>query len=199
MRLVACLAVACVTAFAQDHVEDSTNPFAGNQQAVTAGARLYAQTCQSCHGAAGAGERGPALNGRLARGERDGEIFQNIRNGVPGTAMPAFGALSTDETWQLVVFIRSLTPAITGGAGGGGSVAAGSQIFAGKGGCVGCHAVNGRGGITGPDLSVIGATAADALRQKILTPSAEVAADAVAARFGKGAVGPASLVRIRRG
>ena len=41
---------------------DSTrNPLATNPTAVADGRRVYNQTCQSCHGAGGQGDRGPAL------------------------------------------------------------------------------------------------------------------------------------------
>src|SRR5437870_4620963 len=49
--------------------------------------------------------------------------------------------------------------------------AAGEALFFGKAGCAGCHEVNGRGGITGPDLSAAGQTAPEALRAKILNPN----------------------------
>src|SRR5438067_9217863 len=39
------------------------NPLANNPSAAVAGRRLYDQACQSCHGSAGQGDRGPALNG----------------------------------------------------------------------------------------------------------------------------------------
>ena len=48
---------------------------------------------------------------------------------------------------------------------------AGEALFFGKAGCAGCHEVNGRGGITGPDLSNAGQTSPDALRTKILNPN----------------------------
>ena len=170
MKLLGCLLLAYAVALAQDRIEDQTNPFAANPQAVVNGARVYEQTCQSCHGGGGAGDRGPALNGRLARGDRDGEIFQNIRNGINGTPMPSFSQLSTDQTWQLVAYIRSLNGSVAVSSNVSGNLAAGAQIFAGKAGCVGCHSVNGRGGVTGPDLSTSGTNSSEALRQKILTP-----------------------------
>ncbi|HMV48735.1 MAG TPA: c-type cytochrome, partial [Blastocatellia bacterium] len=70
---------------AQEHIpQNAKNPFAGNAAAIAAGARLYEQACQSCHGGeAKGGERAPALNGGFRRGNLDGEIFLNIRNGVP--------------------------------------------------------------------------------------------------------------------
>ena len=48
----------------------------------------------------------------------------------------------------------------------------GEALFFGKAACASCHEVNGRGGIVGPDLSNAGRLSADALRQKIVDPSA---------------------------
>src|SRR5262245_14258858 len=52
-----------------------------------------------------------------------------------------------------------------------GNVANGEALFFGKAGCAGCHEVNGRGGIVGPDLSAAGTRFPEALRAKILNPS----------------------------
>src|SRR5262245_10491171 len=46
----------------------------------------------------------------------------------------------------------------------------GESLFFGKAGCGGCHEVNGRGGVTGPDLSAAGTRSPEALREKILNP-----------------------------
>ena len=42
----------------------------------------------------------------------DAQIAKIIRNGVPGTAMPAYGTdrLSDDQMGPLIAYIRSLTP-----------------------------------------------------------------------------------------
>jgi alcohol dehydrogenase (cytochrome c) len=73
---------------------------------------LYDQTCQSCHGPAGQGDRGPALNQtNFARGSSDGDLFRAIRAGAPGTQMPAFAQLTDTQTWQLVSYVRSLAAA----------------------------------------------------------------------------------------
>jgi len=52
-----------------------------------------------------------------------------------------------------------------------GNPANGEVLFFGKAGCAGCHEVNGRGGIVGPDLSAAGTRFPEALRTKILNPS----------------------------
>src|SRR5262245_17692271 len=48
---------------------------------------------------------------------------------------------------------------------------AGDALCAGKAGCGGCHEVNGRGGITGPDLSAAGTRSPEALIEKIRNPN----------------------------
>lgn len=170
--------IVCSTAailFAQEHTQQNEkNPLAGNASAVTAGQRLYEQACQSCHGGEGRGDRAPALAGGTFRhGTLDGEIFLNIRNGVPSTQMPAFRRLTTEQVWQLVSYIRSLSGAPTTATNErtAGNLLAGEQLFFGKANCAACHEINARGASIGPDLSNVGRFAADALRQKILDPT----------------------------
>jgi alcohol dehydrogenase (cytochrome c) len=50
--------------------------------------------------------------------------------------------------------------------------ASGEALFSGKAQCSACHQVNARGGAAGPDLSNAARLSADALRQKIVNPSA---------------------------
>jgi PQQ-dependent dehydrogenase (methanol/ethanol family) len=154
--------------------DQRTNPLAGDPAAVTAGARLYGGNCQVCHGGNGTGDRAPALAGGAFRhGSSDNDLFQNIRFGIPGTQMQAFSALSADQVWQLVTYIRSLNGAAPGAKETvAGDASAGEQLFFGKAACSNCHQVNARGGVTGPDLSDAGRLSAAALRQKILNPSA---------------------------
>jgi PQQ-dependent dehydrogenase (methanol/ethanol family) len=153
------------------------NPFAGNTSAIADGEVLYQQTCQACHGGKARGDRGPALaGGNFRHGGEDGELFQTIRNGVPGTQMPAFSDLPTDNVWRIISYLRSLNS--NGGAADEvlrGDGAAGEKTFWGKAGCGRCHEVNGRGGIVAPDLSAAGTNSADYLRQMVLNPNAGVA------------------------
>ena len=173
--------------------DTTRNPLAGSAAAV-AGRRLYDQTCQSCHGPAGQGDRGPALNGgSFARGAEDGDLFRAIRGGISGTQMPPFAGLTDEQTWQLVSYIRSLTAAAPSPAAlvpAAGDPGAGEALFFGKAGCVTCHEVNGRGGIAGPDLSTAGRTPAAALRKKILDPNAP-------ATSGRGDSPPPQVVVVR--
>ena len=81
------------------------------------GEGLYLQRCASCHGTA----NGPATFARALtklppeiaalpwQAERsDEQLNAVIRNGVPGTAMPASPDLSTAQTRSLVAYLRTL-------------------------------------------------------------------------------------------
>ncbi|HQR32540.1 MAG TPA: PQQ-dependent dehydrogenase, methanol/ethanol family [Blastocatellia bacterium] len=168
----------CVLAgvlLAQEHIpQNAKNPFAGNAAAIAAGSRLYEQACQSCHGGeAKGGERAPALaSGSFRRGNLDGEIFLNIRNGIPSTQMPPFKRLTTDQVWQLVSYIRSLSATATANTETvAGNLLAGEQLFFGKANCAACHEINAHGASVGPDLSTAGRHSAELLKQKILDPA----------------------------
>jgi alcohol dehydrogenase (cytochrome c) len=152
---------------------------ARQSQSDTDGQRLYNQTCQSCHGAAGQGDRGPALNTpTFVHGSEDADLFRTIRSGIPGTQMPPFPGLSDDQIRQLVSYVHSLQGKLPPGGASGtttmatdGDAAAGESIFFGRAGCASCHEVNGRGGIVGPDLSAAGGLGPAALHQKIVDPN----------------------------
>jgi PQQ-dependent dehydrogenase (methanol/ethanol family) len=168
----------CVAVPSAQQSDTTRNPLGTNPAAIAAGQQLYNRTCQACHGPAGVGERGPALNtGAFAHGREDGDLFHVIRDGVTGSQMPPFRELSDEQVWQLVSYVRSLTnppptsPAAAVAASGG-IPANGERLFFGTAGCAGCHQVNGRGSIVGPDLSTAGRRPLPALRQKILDPNA---------------------------
>jgi alcohol dehydrogenase (cytochrome c) len=190
------LALLCIFAgalFAQEHSPDKEkNPLAGNPSAIAAGARLYEQACQACHGGEARGsERGPALGtGSFKHGGLDGQIFLNIRNGVASTQMPPFKRLTTEQVWQLVSYIRSLNvaPAAATSNSAAGSLLAGEQLFFGKANCAACHEINARGAAIGPDLSNAGRITADLLRQKILDPATSTNPNARGRRRNPGAI-----------
>jgi alcohol dehydrogenase (cytochrome c) len=158
------------------------------------GKRVYDQACVSCHGPAGQGDRGPALNrGTFVRGNDDADLFRTIRAGVPGTEMPSFARLTDEQVWQLVSYIRSLSGLDTPPAAVtpvSADAAAGEGVFFGKAQCSSCHDVNGRGGIVGPDLSTAARLSPQALRRKILRPAEPIAT-------GRGAPPPPQVVVAR--
>lgn len=138
------------------------NPFAGNSQAIAQGEQVYNQNCTSCHGPnGGAGEIGPEIIHNLSvplRGElNDNQILEVIRNGAPGTLMPAWkGKLADDDILKIGAFLHSLRgTAIDNPLPG--NVAHGEEIFWGKGQCGSCHMLDGRGGLKGPDLTNVAA------------------------------------------
>lgn len=177
MRITTASLLTLLPLLAQHVPQNDKNPLTGNAEAIIAGHKLYDQTCIGCHGAdARGGERGPSLTATLKHGASEGEIFQNIRGGVAGTQMPAFSQLSGEQGWQLVSYIRSLSPSANkSGETIAGDVTAGSAVFNGKGGCVKCHQVYGKGTAVGPDLSNEAANTADAIRTAILEPNRSVA------------------------
>jgi alcohol dehydrogenase (cytochrome c) len=174
------------------------NPFSGNPSAIAAGQRTYEQTCSTCHAPGGQGDRGPALNtGSFARGSNDGDLFRTIREGISGTQMPPFRALSDDQVWQVISYVRSLSASSSAaGVTVSGDRAAGEGLFFGKAGCAGCHQVNGKGGVAGADLSTTGRNPASALRQKILDPAVPIAGAGRGAQPAPGRGGPGARPQV---
>ncbi len=120
------------------------------------GKRRFERLCAACHGADGAGgERGPALVGREESRVHSVEDLRNIvRNGIPAAGMPSF-PLQPVQLDELVAYVNAMrAPAADNPALG--DAAAGERFFFGQGNCAGCHAVRGRGGWIGPDLSDLG-------------------------------------------
>lgn len=141
---------------------------------AAAGARIFRSHCADCHGLDGEGGKGPRLNtGVYYHGSSDEALFSTVSNGVPGTAMPG-QFFSPDQIWQVVAHLRAIARTGTHSAPPG-DPKAGSRLFRSK-GCVGCHLVQGEGGIQGPELTFIGSQRpVEFLRQSILSPGAYVA------------------------
>src|SRR5689334_18376910 len=145
-----CVCLCALPLHGQKERAAERNPFAGDAEAIASGKKLYEESCQLCHGGDGRGGRGPALaSGEFLHGSEDGQIFENIEQGIAGTQMPGF-AMLPNEIWQLVSYIRSLSGSVSEEKPAG-DPAAGERVFFGKGGCAACHQVNGRGSRVGPD------------------------------------------------
>jgi mono/diheme cytochrome c family protein len=101
-----------------------TNPLDPTKKNLKAGETLFKidarpTACKVCHGIGGDGlgiifERLQPKPRNFTcyytmEGISDGQIFWIIKNGSPGTAMPSFGALSDEQVWQLILYIRQFT------------------------------------------------------------------------------------------
>jgi len=139
--------------------------------AVQAGLTLFRERCAECHGADAKGVARHDLTRLWTAGATDAQVFGVIRSGVPNTIMPSSTAPDS-ELWAIVAYLRSLNPD-SGGSASGGSVAAGERTFQSM--CAGCHAIDGRGGRLGPDLSRAGAQPRQQLIASIRTPDAAIA------------------------
>lgn len=83
----------------------------GTSAVEARGDQLFTQGCAVgyCHGTAGSAARSPRLRGRTF--EKD-YLVKVIRDGIPNSAMPAWGdRLTDDDIGALVVYIQSLAAA----------------------------------------------------------------------------------------
>src|SRR5258706_11974187 len=94
------------------------NPVAASAESLTAGQQTYRRQCASCHGINGEGGAGNDLipappnltDDAWDHGSTDGEIFDNIKNGVaPDFNMVPFkDKLTDDEIWHVVNYLKSI-------------------------------------------------------------------------------------------
>jgi putative heme-binding domain-containing protein len=159
------------------------------QADIDAGSRFYSNYCSGCHGADGNTMAAANLSrGTFRRAVTDEDLTRIILNGLPGTAMPP-AAFKPEQVSQIVAFLRAF-PSIRSRQPTTGDATRGKGIFEGKGDCMNCHRVNGRGGRSGPDLSDIGELRRPAdIEQSLLEPAAVVASQnrviTIATRDGK--------------
>jgi len=97
------------------------NPLEATEKRIKKGEVLFMDTaqpmqCLHCHGARGdgTGELGlqadpPARNFTCAetmKSVSDGQMFWTIKNGIEGTAMPAYPDLADWQIWLLIHYVR---------------------------------------------------------------------------------------------
>ena len=138
------------------------------------GKELFAQNCAACHGEEGRTPKPgiPTLHSPAVLAIADDAYYADIiAQGRPGTSMPAWKSILTKTQMEsLVVYIRSWSGAAperapSGVAGSGAE--RGRELFTTH--CIGCHGVEGRGGI-GNSLnapSFLALASDDFLRQTI--------------------------------
>ena len=132
------------------------NPSRYEQTDIEYGARLFGMHCIACHGENG--DLVPQVNlrsGEFPRSPSDRDLGDNIKNGLPGTAMVPTGYTDSEIT-ALVAYVRNIGKVDLGSIKVG-DAARGQALFEGKGDCDSCHRVHGRGPRFAPDLSQIGA------------------------------------------
>src|SRR5690349_21522740 len=67
------------------------NPFSGDANAITSGAKLFRQNCAQCHGDEGVGrEKHPRLQSERIRQATPGELEWLIANGSLRNGMPSW-------------------------------------------------------------------------------------------------------------
>jgi len=95
------------------HVPDAdrrkVNPYAGQPDAIAAGAKMFADHCAQCHGpdARGHGKR-PSLRSGRVQSATDGEIFWLLRNGNLTRGMPDWSFIPGPSRWQIIAYVKSL-------------------------------------------------------------------------------------------
>jgi len=92
------------------------NPLAVSQESISKGEELYNMYCFSCHGDTGYGD-GPAggsmgirpanFHDQKLMKQMDGALFWKLTNGK-GNMPPFKEALTEEQRWQLIVFLREL-------------------------------------------------------------------------------------------
>ena len=152
------------------------NPLEGNGRAIFGGATLFRAQCATCHGADAKGISSidaPDLTLMWAERQRSAqEVFDIVKNGIPGSIMPAHGFTDT-ELWMLVAFLQDA--AISGVVDlPQGDADNGQALFINN--CAECHRVNGEGGALGPNLTGISQRRfLESLLSSVRNPSAQIA------------------------
>ena len=88
------------------------NPLEYDPGAVAAGGKLFALHCAECHGEmAEGGRKAPSLRVEQVQKATPGTIFWILTNGVVRHGMPVWSKLPEPQRWQIVRYLKSLTPA----------------------------------------------------------------------------------------
>jgi putative heme-binding domain-containing protein len=141
---------------------------------IAYGAKLYDAQCTTCHAANGDGVGGVDLrSGRFRNAVTDQDLRRVITTGIPGTGMLAF-RFDAAELDGIVAYLRNMN-AFDRSSVTPGDAARGRALFEGRGGCMKCHRVEGRGARVAPDLSDIGAVrSASMLQRSLVDPNSQM-------------------------
>jgi putative heme-binding domain-containing protein len=144
-----------------------------NPSELEQGRKLFEVHCAFCHGPGGEGAKGPTLaQPTLPRASDDASLVRIIREGIGGTEMPR-ARMERQDVERVVAFVKSLGSRPVERVPG--DPDRGAVVYATKGACAPCHAINGKGGVFGPDLTEVGRRRSVAyLRRSLTDPGAEV-------------------------
>lgn len=141
---------------------------------ITDGQRLFNGFCAWCHGPEG--DWVPQIDlgrGKVKGDPSDAGLMATIRKGIPGTAMPEHPDFTDPEIRAIVAYLRSIGADRESEIPG--DVAEGRKFFEGRGECLSCHRVMGKGSRVGPDLTDMGVLRRYVeIERSILEPDAEV-------------------------
>jgi putative heme-binding domain-containing protein len=155
VRLVTVLVAASLVASGVAAAEVGAQSREYSAADVQDGERQFMNACANCHGPDGDAVAGVDLgHGRFRRASSDADLVDIIRRGIPGTAMPP-GTYSNTAAAQIVSFLRSVA-ASSQATVARGDPGRGRALFEGKGQCLTCHGLNGKGSRLGPDISEVG-------------------------------------------
>ena len=131
--------------------------------------------CSYCHSNDGTGGRGANLTlGEYRFGGADDQLFETIRNGIPGSDMPPTRG-PDEDIWRLVAFVKRLGSQGLAEPKAPGDPVAGKVVYESTGGCKTCHAVGQEGGVIGPDLTRVGRRRQlKYLEESIVSPEADL-------------------------
>ena len=146
---------------------------AQNQPNADTGDKLFLAHCAVCHGPKGDGGKGTNLaQPRLPRAPDDEALGRIISFGIPGTEMP-LTRMTGQQLASVIAYVRSLGR--VPGEMLAGDAQRGAALYRDKGNCAQCHAIQGRGGTLGPELTGIGARRSLAyLREALTDPEAAI-------------------------
>jgi mono/diheme cytochrome c family protein len=96
------------------------DPVKATAESIEAGKTAYNKYCKFCHNDGGTGNGALApkdshppnlIDAQWDHGSTDGEIFTNIKDGIPDSKMKAMKEKMKDEDiWNVVNYLRSLGP-----------------------------------------------------------------------------------------
>jgi mono/diheme cytochrome c family protein len=80
----------------------------GNKNGLLEGQKTFQDSCSMCHGPDGKGGIGPSLRGKLKHGSDRTSVQNVIKNGVPGTSMPAMKGMPSSSLSHVTAYVLSL-------------------------------------------------------------------------------------------